>query len=201
MVYDGPKIAQETLKSGGQDYLTGHLLVAMPTIGDNFEKSVVYICAHSDDGAMGLVINKPVDHITFPELLDQLGIADDAPSNEIRVHYGGPVDPSRGFVLHSGDYFIENSTLQVSDQIGLTATVDVLRAIAEGSGPSSSILALGYAGWSAGQLENEIKANGWLSCPARMDLIFNSALDDKWDMALATLGADPARLSMLSGNA
>ncbi len=188
-----------------QDSLIGTLLVAMPmpAMGDaRFERSVIYICAHSEEGSMGLVINKPADHITFPELLEQLKVDGAGPESEmIRVHVGGPVDTSRGFVLHSADYFVESSTVQVSDAIGLTATVDILRAIAAGSGPQNSILALGYAGWGPGQLEMEIKSNGWLNCPAEPDLIFAPDLDLKWNHAMDRIGISPSALSTTQGHA
>ncbi len=186
------------------DSLAGQLLIAMPmpAMGDpRFERSVIYICAHSDEGAMGLVINKPAEHITFPELLEQLSIDQGPVTDRIRVHVGGPVDTSRGFVLHTTDYHAENSTLEVSQQIGLTATIDILRAMAAGGGPEHALLALGYAGWGPGQLEAEIKTNGWLNCPPDPGLIFARDVDGKWQDAMDRMGVNPASLSFMTGRA
>jgi len=181
--------------------LAGHMLVAMPGIGDaRFDRSVIYLCGHSDDGAMGLIINKPVDDITFPELLDQLGIEGE-PSSQILVLFGGPVETGRGFVLHSTDYNVSGSTLQVSDEIGLTATLEILEQIALGEGPERSILALGYAGWAPGQLEAEIMSNGWLHCRPSAELLFGTSDETKWERALGELGIDPAQLSGEAGQA
>ena len=182
--------------------LEGQLLVAMPIMSDKrFARSVIYMCAHSKDGAMGLIINHRADHITFPDLLDRLGITprggDEAIAADILerdVHIGGPVETGRGFVLHTADYHSSESTLDSAGGISLTATIDILKAIASGKGPTRSILALGYAGWSAGQLENEIQANGWLHCPANSDIIFESDLDAKYERALATIGVNPSFL-------
>ncbi|MFQ5774712.1 MAG: YqgE/AlgH family protein [Kiloniellaceae bacterium] len=179
-------------------YLTGHLLIAMPTMRDmRFARTVIYMCAHNAEGAMGLVINRLAGSVTFPDLLRQLGI--DAPEvrREIRVHFGGPVESGRGFVLHSGDYR-HDSTLQVADEVALTATVDILHDIASGRGPRRSLLALGYAGWGPGQLDSEIQANGWLHVAPDEDLVFDDDLETKWERAIAKLGVD---LSLLSGDA
>lgn len=185
----------------GEPNLAGQMLIAMPGIGDpRFDRAVVYVCGHSDDGAMGLIVNKPVDDLTFPELLDQLGINAE-PSRQIRVLFGGPVETGRGFVLHSGDYHVTGSTLQVTADVGLTATVEILEEIAGGEGPQRSLLALGYAGWAPGQLEEEILANGWLQCQAEPDLLFGSADNTKWERALAAMGIDPAQLSGDAGRA
>lgn len=179
----------------------GQLLVAMPGIGDErFDRSVIYLCGHSEDGAMGLIVNKPVDDITFPELLDQLGIEGD-PDRQIRVLFGGPVETGRGFVLHSTDYNATGSTLQVSDEVGLTATLEILEQIAKGEGPERSLLALGYAGWAPGQLEEEILSNGWLHCRPSPDLLFGTSDETKWERALGELGIDPAQLSGDAGRA
>ncbi len=181
-------------------YLEGQLLIAMPTMGDaRFERTVIYLCAHSDQGAMGLVVNKLVDHITFEGLLEQLNIETDV-DNDVNVHFGGPVETGRGFVLHSGDYR-QDSTMVVDDRFGLTATVDILRAIAAGEGPRQSMLALGYAGWAPGQLDGEIQANGWLHCPADYDLVFDLDLDSKWARAIAKVGVDVSFLSTDAGHA
>ena len=188
--------------SNTQDgYLTGQVLVAMPTMRDSrFARTVIYVCAHNSDGAMGLVINRLVGSITFPDLLRQLGIDVQCMSEEIRVHSGGPVEASRGFVLHSGDYRHE-TTLQVAREMALTATMDILEDIAVGQGPRRSLLALGYACLGPGQLDSEIQANGWLNVAADEDLIFSEDLDKKWDRAIAKLGIDIALLSTEAGRA
>ena len=182
-------------------YLTGHVLVAMPQMEDpRFARSVVYICAHTADGAMGLVVNKLVDSVTFPDLLEQLNLESGTDNDKIMVHFGGPVETGRGFVLHSADY-VQDATLVIDDKVALTATVDILKAMAEGSGPSSSLLALGYAGWAPGQLDEEIQANGWLTVRADDDLIFDSALESRWELAMAKMGIDFSKLSGAAGHA
>jgi putative transcriptional regulator len=194
------------LKSDG--YLDGQLLIAMPSMTDpRFHRAVIYMCAHSAEGAMGLVINQRAPNITLRKLLEQLEIMPEgARSNPIRVsstavHMGGPVETTRGFVLHSSDYFTADSTLPITEGVCLTATIDILKAIAKGSGPDKAILALGYAGWAPGQLEHEIQANGWLNCPADPDIIFNNDLESKYGRALGSLGIDPSRLVGVSGRA
>ena len=176
-------------RASAEGYLDGQLLIAMPVMSDpRFARSVIYMCAHSEDGAMGLIINQRASHISFPDLLERLGIvAADGEGNGIAddvealsIHVGGPVETGRGFVLHSADYFVDDSTLPIEDGVCLTATIDILKAIAAGSGPNRAILALGYAGWSPGQLESEIQANGWLNCPADPDLIFDPNLEAKY---------------------
>ena len=182
--------------------LDGKLLIAMPGMGDpRFEKSVVFMCAHSDDGALGLIINKPAPELRFADLLKQLDIQAGPPERDIRVHFGGPVEHGRGFVLHTGDYLSNASTLKVGDTFGMTATLDVLEEIARGSGPSSALLALGYSGWGPGQLEAEIMQNGWLTCDATPDLVFDGDDGAKWSAALKTLGVDPITLSATAGRA
>jgi putative transcriptional regulator len=186
--------------SGGlqEGYLTGQLLVAMPAMGDpRFAKTVIYMCVHNNEGAMGLVVNKLVDSFTFPELLDQLDIESLGVLPPTAIHYGGPVEAGRGFVLHSLDYQQEG-TISIADGVGLTATIDVLRDIAENRGPLQSLLALGYAGWGAGQLDDEIHQNAWLNVPADQALIFDNLIDEKWERAIAKLGVD---LRLLSGDA
>ncbi|TVR10604.1 MAG: YqgE/AlgH family protein [Salinarimonadaceae bacterium] len=198
-----------SLDESDQGYLSGHLLIAMPGMDDErFARSVVFVCAHSVDGAMGLVINKPAPDLSLPDLLVQLEIVSDDEAirlppqiDRMPVLMGGPVDSSRGFVLHSADYAIDESTLQVDGDICLTATVDILRAIASGGGPREAVLALGYAGWSPGQLEGEIRRNGWLNCPADPGLIFGASAEDKYDRAMRLMGVDPAMLSMSAGRA
>lgn len=188
-------------------YLDGQLLIAMPVMTDKrFARSVVYMCAHSKDGAMGIIINQRASHIDFPALLDRLGLAVQAETrpedfSARPVHVGGPVETGRGFVLHTADYIASDSTLQIDNTVCLTATIDILKAIAGGSGPHQSILALGYASWSAGQLEDELAANGWLNCPADPELVFSKDLDRKYTRALAKLGVDLSHLSSDAGHA
>jgi putative transcriptional regulator len=182
-------------------YLTGQLLIAMPQMRDpRFTRSVIYICAHNADGAMGLVVNRRVGSITFDELLQQLGIGPNRRNDEIRVHFGGPVEQGRGFVLHSADYN-QSGTMRVDDQVALTATLDILKAMAAGGGPRRSLLALGYAGWGPGQLDAEIQANGWLSVPADEELVFDADLDHKWQRAIGKIGVDFSKLSGDAGHA
>lgn len=190
-------------------YLDGQVLVAMPTMRDDrFAHAVIYLCAHSSEGAMGIVVNQPAPHINFGDLLVQLDVIPavnliELPqrAGSVRVLKGGPVETGRGFVLHSADFFIENSTLPIDDGICLTATLDILKAIARGQGPKSAVLALGYAGWAAGQLESEIHANGWLNCDADAELIFGQNVEEKYVQALRKIGVDPAKLSSDAGHA
>jgi putative transcriptional regulator len=205
----GMKIARESSKTAKDGYLDGQVLVAMPTMHDErFSRSVIYLCAHSSEGAMGIVVNQPAPNIRFSDLLVQLdvipgeGLIELPQHGEIvRVLKGGPVETQRGFVLHSADYFIENSTLPIDGGICLTATLDILKAIANGSGPESAVLALGYAGWAPGQLESEIQANGWLNCEADASLIFGADAEQKYDLAMKKIGIDPAKLSSAAGHA
>ena len=177
-------------------YLAGQLLIAMPTMTDaRFERTVIYMCAHTAEAAMGLVVNRLLAAVTFPDLLEQIGIAGPEVDDQIRVHFGGPVESGRGFVLHSADFQIDG-TLVVDDGIALTASVDILKAIADGGGPQQRLLALGYAGWGPGQLETEIQANGWLHVHADTALVFDGDLDKKWERAMAKLGV---QIPMLSG--
>jgi putative transcriptional regulator len=181
--------------------LSGQLLVAMPQMSDpRFARTVVYLCAHSSDGAMGLVVNRLIDSLTFGNLLSQLGVDAEGGPADMPVHFGGPVESSRGFVLHSSDY-LQDSTLVIDDEIALTATIDVLRAIASGAGPRHRVLALGYAGWAPGQLDAEIQANGWLLVPADLDLVFGDENDAKWERAIAKIGIDLSLLSSEAGHA
>lgn len=196
-------------KEQAETFLKGQLLVAMPLMSDRrFARSVIYMCAHSDDGAMGLIINHRADHISFPDLLERLGIVpqenEDGIANDIldrQVHVGGPVETGRGFVLHSADYYANDSTLPIDREVSLTASVEILKAIAAGQGPSHAMLALGYAGWSAGQLESEIQANGWLHCPPDLDLLFDEDIEGKYERALAKIGVDPSHLVSDAGHA
>lgn len=190
-----------TLNLDDPAYLAGHLLVAMPNMPDDrFSKTVIYMCAHNAEGAMGLVVNKPLETLSFPDLLEQLDIVPSGLHEPINVHFGGPVESGRGFVLHTPDY-VQEATMVVNDDIALTATVDILQAIAEGSGPQKSLLALGYAGWGPGQLDSEIKANGWLHVEADPQLVFGGGMDDKWEQAMLKIGIDPRMLSDKAGHA
>ena len=189
--------------------LAGQFLIAMPGMTDKrFARSVIYMCVHSADTAMGIIINKLADNITFSELLEHLEL-ESLPVNgdevhelaDMGVHFGGPVEPGRGFVLHTPDYQTEKRTLEVDASICLTATVDILTAIAQGKGPSRSLLALGYAGWAGGQLETEIRANGWLHCAADVDIIFDPILETKYQRALLGLGVDAGHLVSEAGHA
>jgi putative transcriptional regulator len=192
----------------GTGYLDGHLLLAMPSMTDpRFHRAVIYMCAHSSDGAMGIIINQRASHITFGKLLEQLDISPDTsssirvPIEQMAVHAGGPVETGRGFVLHTTDYFAADSTLPIDESVSLTATVDILRAIAAGSGPVRSLLALGYAGWAPGQLDSEIHANGWLTCPADTDIVFDGDVETKYERAMAKLGVHPSFLVAEAGHA
>ncbi|WP_181705903.1 YqgE/AlgH family protein [Chthonobacter rhizosphaerae] len=192
-----------------QTYLDGQFLIAMPGVEESsFARTVVYVCAHSAEGAMGLIINKPMAHLSFRDLLVQLEIIPESeairlPStaSAMRVHRGGPVETGRGFVLHTSDYHLENSTLPINEHVSLTATLEILKAIADGRGPDQALLALGYAGWAPGQLETEIQNNGWLTCDADPAIIFEADLDNRYGLALASLGIDPALLSTELGHA
>jgi putative transcriptional regulator len=188
-------------RDSSEPSLSGQLLVAMPQMSDpRFARAVVYLCAHSSDGAMGLVVNRLIDSLTFGNLLSQLGVEAEGGPADMPVHFGGPVESSRGFVLHSSDY-LQDSTLVIDDEIALTATIDVLRAIASGAGPRHRVLALGYAGWAPGQLDAEIQANGWLLVPADLDLVFGDENNAKWERAIAKIGIDLSLLSSEAGHA
>lgn len=182
--------------------LEGKLLVAMPSMGDpRFEHSVVLLCAHSDKGAMGLIVNKPNKEIRMSDVLDQLDISASGETSEMPVHFGGPVETGRGFVLHSVDYLSSLHTLKVGQDFGMTATLDILEEIAAGKGPEHALMMLGYAGWGPGQLESEIAQNGWLTADAAANLIFQVPAAQKWSAALESLGVDPLGLSPTAGNA
>jgi putative transcriptional regulator len=190
-------------------YLDGQLLIAMPSMSDTrFERSVIYMCAHSEQGAMGIIINKTTPMISFGDLLSQLDVGggEEAiePSRELSempVLFGGPVEQGRGFVLHTSDYFTADSSLPVAENIALTATIDILRAMAKGEGPERAVLALGYSGWAPGQLENEIQHNGWLTCPADEELLFGLDYAERYAAALKKLKIDPGMLSTDAGHA
>jgi len=204
------KLPRKTTGKGtARGYLDGQMLIAMPSMLDErFTRSLIYICAHSSEGAMGIVVNHPAPNIKFTDLLIKLEVVPAAdliqlPPNAgtVKVLKGGPVETERGFVLHSADFFIENSTLPIDEGICLTATLDILKAIARGDGPASALLALGYAGWAPGQLENEIQGNGWLHCSADSDLIFGSDIGGKYEKAMKKIGIELGMLSSEAGHA
>ena len=196
-------------ESSARGYLDGQMLIAMPAMHDErFARTLIYVCAHSTEGAMGIIVNQPAANITFSDLLVQLEVIPAAERIQlptrvetVKVLKGGPVETGRGFVLHSADFFLENSTLPIDEGICLTATLDILKAIAHGNGPASAILALGYAGWAPGQLENEIQENGWLHCSADPELIFGADIDGKYDKAMKKIGIDLGQLSSEAGHA
>jgi len=202
------KLATKAPK-GRRGFLDGQMLIAMPSMRDErFARTLIYMCAHSSEGAMGIVVNQPAPDINFPDLLVKLDVIPAAEriqlthrAGTIKVLKGGPVETQRGFVLHSADFFIENSTLPIDEGVCLTATLDILKAIARGNGPQSAILALGYAGWAPGQLENEIQHNGWLHCSADAELIFGPDTSGKYDKALKKIGIDLGMLSSEAGHA
>jgi putative transcriptional regulator len=182
--------------------LTGQLLVAMPGMGDpRFDHSVIYICTHGADGAMGLVINRPAPKLKLADVLDRLSKVEFDDMSELGVHIGGPVETGRGFVLHSAEYRSVLQTLDVADGFAMTATLDILEDIALGKGPEKALLMLGYAGWGADQLEDEIAQNGWLTCDATLEIVFDLEDAAKWAAALSSLGIDPLGLSSTAGRA
>jgi len=203
------KLPRGSGKKPGRGFLDGQMLIAMPAMNDErFSRAVIYVCAHSSEGAMGIIVNHPAANINFPDLLVQLEVIPAAeriqlPSKAgaVKVLKGGPVETGRGFVLHSADFYIENSTLPIDEGICLTATLDILKAIAHGKGPVSAVLALGYAGWAPGQLENEIQQNGWLHCSADSELIFGTDTEGKYAKALRKIGIDLGQLSTDAGHA
>lgn len=200
---DRPMAAATTtpFEMSGPEGLTGKVLIAMPRLEDPwFTKTVIYLCAHSDDGAMGLVVNRVLDTVDFPELLSQLGLDCSPEAATVKVHFGGPVETGRGFVLHSTDYVLATS-LRIDDGVALTATLDVLKAMTEGHGPDRTLVALGYAGWGPGQLETEIQSNSWLVVDADAELLFEGDVEGKWREAIGRLGVDLAHLSGEGGHA
>ena len=181
--------------------LTGQLLIAMPTMNTpHFTQAVIYICAHTPDGAMGIVLNRPLASPSFGDLLEQLDVTPVPPVRQIDLYRGGPVDAARGFVLHTADWTGDGS-LMVDPQVALTASLDVLKAIADGGGPQRGFLALGYAGWGPGQLDREMMDNAWLSAPASVDIVFDAQHETKWHRAMAILKVDPILLSGTAGHA
>jgi len=188
--------------SPAQVDLTGKILIAMPGMGDpRFAHAVVYLCAHSAEGAMGLIINKPAQDLRMRDLLDHLSIEPGPEMRDRAVHFGGPVEHGRGFVLHDDGYRSDIATLNVAKGFGMTATLDILEDLAQGRGPERAILALGYAGWGPDQLESELAENGWLTCDADAELVFGSEDNDKWEGALARLGISSLTLSSDAGHA
>ncbi|SFU03770.1 putative transcriptional regulator [Sedimentitalea nanhaiensis] len=182
--------------------LTGKLLIAMPGMGDmRFGHSVVFLCSHGDEGAMGLIVNKPAQDVRLSHLLEQLDIQPEPPGRDMTVHFGGPVESARGFVLHTPDYASNLQSMAVSKQFSMTATLDILEDIAVGNGPRRALMMLGYAGWGPGQLEAEIAMNGWLTADADSDLVFAMGDEHKWGAALNLLGVDPLTLSASAGHA
>jgi putative transcriptional regulator len=204
------KAARKTATGGPKrGYLDGQMLIAMPSMRDaRFSRTLIYMCAHSFEGAMGIVINQPASNVSFSDLLVQLEVIPAADliqlpqrAGTVKVLKGGPVETGRGFVLHSADFFIENSTLPIDDGVCLTATLDILKAIARGDGPASAVLALGYASWAPKQLETEIQDNSWLHCAADSELIFGGDVDGKYEKALKKIGIDLGMLSSEAGHA
>ncbi len=192
-------------------FLDGHFLIAMPGMGDpRFERAVVYMCAHTEEGAMGLIVNKPMDDLELGQLLYKLGLLPAETTNSIHlpqetyhqpVFTGGPVEPGRGFVLHTMDYALPEATLRVDEAVGLTASLDILHDLVQGRGPKRMLLALGYAGWAEGQLEDELRMNAWLTCPADVDIIFSLPPEERYAAALTKMGIDPGNLTSGSGHA
>jgi putative transcriptional regulator len=199
----GPILSVMTHSPAPFHDLTGQLLIAMPDLGDpRFQGSVVFLCSHSPDGAMGLIVNKPMPDARFSDMLDQLGIARGPATPEPPLCFGGPVEMRRGFVLHSADYVGTGADrLAIDARFSMTSTLDILRDLAGGMGPARAIMALGYSGWGAGQLEAEISQNSWLTAAADPDLVFGPAMSGKWAAALATLGISPLTLSSQAGHA
>jgi putative transcriptional regulator len=198
--YSEYQVTENTIELSGD--LAGKMLIAMPGMGDlRFDQSVVFMCAHSDDGAMGLIINKPAQDVVLGDVLGQLDIEVSQQTRESRVHIGGPVETARGFVLHSREYQSNLQTLNVDADFGMTCTLDILEEIGKATGPAQSQLMLGYAGWGAGQLEAEIRYNGWLVCEASAELVFGTDDDVKWSKALGSIGVNPLTLSSTAGRA
>lgn len=180
--------------------LTGQFLISMPTLEDErFYKTVIYMCAHSKDGAMGIIINKKIDYDMYPDLLEQLGIDKPLLNKKLFIRYGGPVESGRGFVLHS-DEVVQKETLTISKGIALTSTSEFFEDLSKGKGPKNSILALGYAGWGPGQIELELVSNSWITLEADSNFIFDESVSNKWNDAYNLLGVDPNKLSTRSGS-
>jgi len=198
MAQKDPTISKTGKKTGS---LAGHLLIATPVIQEScFARSVIYMCAHNEAGAMGMIINYPVDNINIKEIFDQLEIVRQAQARDLPVHFGGPVEANRGFIVHSAEYASDESLIR-KDGIAVTASISVLKALAEGSGPAQGLLVLGYAGWASGQLELEIEGGSWIVVPATKQLVFDTANDTKWNVAISTLGIDMGHYSTDVGHA
>ena len=184
------------------EHLSGRMLIAMPGMGDpRFDKTVIYMCSHTSEGAMGLVVNRPASGVTFNDLMKQLEIDVGPQSQGGDIRFGGPVEVGRGFVLHSADFHVDESTMRVDERVSLTATLEILRAMAEGRGPRRRLIALGYSGWAPNQLEDELRRNGWLTCEADEELLFSDDDEGKWVRALAKIGVSPSSLSAAGGSA
>lgn len=182
-------------------YLSGKVLVSMPFVCDSrFAQKVIYICGHDDKGAIGLIINKTLDNFSFQDLLQQLDLAQNYSGKKVNMYYGGPVEVNRGFVLHSNDYFSE-STIMVDENFFITSTLDILRNLAQGKGPQKHLLALGYVGWSEGQLEQEIQDNIWIISQPTDEVLFNCSTELKWKSSFLQIGIDPNLISLDSGRA
>ena len=182
--------------------LAGRLLIASPGMEDpRFRGSVILVCAHSDEGSMGLIINKPTPEVSLDNLLEQLKIPLGEDRRDIRVHFGGPVETGRGFVLHTTDYEATAATMTVGEDFAMTASLDILQSFADGDGPRQAMLMLGYSGWGPGQLESELVRNGWLVADADRKVVFDSPPAEKWQAALALIGIDPVLLSATGGRA
>ena len=196
------RAAKKPRANEGDNFLEGKMLIALPGMPDpRFEKTLIYMCAHSGEGAMGIIVNKAVEGLSFPELMKKLEVQTTDKTPNMPVLYGGPMETGRGFVLHTGDYDSQEATLPVAEDVSLTTTVEILRAMSEGRGPQQAIFALGYAGWSPGQIENELRGNGWLHCDADPSLLFGPGLDGKWAAALRKIGIDVSSLSAHTGRA
>ena len=195
------KILKKPSDESFEGYMTGQLLIAMPAMLDSrFSQTVIYVCVHSSEGAMGLVINRLVNELTFSQFLRQLDVNSTYIGQEMKIHSGGPVESEHGFILHSAEY-TQEETIIVDDNICLTATINILRDIANGKGPQRSLLALGYTGWGPGQLDNELKQNAWLQVSADTALVFGRDIENKWNSAISKLGIDPLLLSGEAGHA
>ena len=192
-----------TMSKMESPFLSGKLIIAMPTMSDpRFKRSVVCICAHNEDGAIGIIINKIIESLSFSKIIKQLKLKKNMTKSDYKDHiyFGGPVETERGFILHSADYSSENST-SINSEISMTASTEILQALIDGNGPNKSIVALGYAGWGPGQLDTEIQSNAWLSVESDLELIFSAKTAEKWDMALEKIGVNPALLSTEAGRA
>jgi putative transcriptional regulator len=195
-------MAMDRAQKANDGFLLGKLLIALPGMPDpRFEKSVIFMCAHSNQGAMGIIVNKPFEGLSFRDLVERLDVRVTADTADQPILFGGPVGTGQGFVLHTSEFGDGNETMPVTSEISLTATIEILRAIAEGRGPEKSLFALGYAGWGPGQIESELSSNGWIHCDAKKAILFDVGYDEKWRAALGTLGADVSGLSAEAGRA